>query len=639
MINISAIKLPTAFLIYKNTKGEKKEFLEPVSKINIFVGSNNSGKSRFMRELSKQDSYEAKIQNSNLADINSEILEYITSIESKFYEQNISEINHLSSDELSRIKSELKDSLNLSSENYENIKFLIRKWVNYKDTGKALTRSDRLIDFDIDTKRLLEGIIKSGAAKIFNLLKQIPDYQKSDNPLKVYIPTLRGLRQLDEAHTDFYLTKTRQDYFPNQIKRAGAIMNPEELKNPEVFTGLKLYESIDKLRSGLYPERNLFNKYQKFIGNEFFEGKQIELTPYPEEKVVIVKIGNEKEQPIHHLGDGIQSAIILSFLPFVMQEQTFFFIEEPEMYLHPGLQRKILEFYARAEECKKHTFFMTTHSNHFLDITIDIKDVSIFTFNKILDESSGDEQTPNFAIEAVDSGCESSLELLGVRNSSVFLVNATIWVEGITDRWYLRKMLESYMKYLEDSENEILKMRLEEDTHYSFVEYGGANITHWSFLDKEERPIEIKTLCAKAMVIVDDDGGTKLERKEKLREVLGDDLIILPCREVENLLPYKVIKEIVSEYENNPELVIKDFKYEQYKEKPLGKFIEEKMLNKNPKRSYKADSGTLKIKKEFCNKAIDKIEYVDLPESTQTVVQQIYEFIYKRNSDNFRDHS
>ena len=32
-------------------------------------------------------------------------------------------------------------------------------------------------------------------------------------------------------------------------------------------------------------------------------------------------------------------------------------------------------------------------------------------------------------------------------------------------------------------------LEYKEDYHYSFVEYGGNNITHWSFLDKEETPI------------------------------------------------------------------------------------------------------------------------------------------------------
>ena len=111
----------------------------------------------------------------------------------------------------------------------------------------------------------------------------------------------------------------------------------------------------------------------------------------------------------------------------------------------------------------------------------------IFTFRKKLSqEEETDEQTPTFIVESVESGNSSSLELLGVRNSSVFLVNATIWVEGITDRWYLRKMLDSYMEYLK--EDGFLSLSLEEDVHYSFVEYGGNNITHWSFLDNEEHP-------------------------------------------------------------------------------------------------------------------------------------------------------
>lgn len=360
-----------------------------------------------------------------------------------------------------------------------------------------------------------------------------------------------------------------------------------------------------------------------------FENQTVTLIPKQKEKVVFVKIGNEKEQPIHHLGDGIQSAIILSFLPFVRKEQTFFFIEEPEMYLHPGLQRKILDFYNSLEQ---HTFFLTTHSNHFLDITIDIKDVSIFTFRKILDDSENDEKEPNFTIEAVDSGCESSLELLGVRNSSVFLVNATIWVEGITDRWYFRKMLNSYMDFLEEKDE--LKLRLEEDTHYSFVEYGGANITHWSFLDYEEHPIEVERLCAKAVVIIDGDGEKKMKRKEDLEKILDDRLIILPCREVENILPYKVIKEVVMEYEKNDELNIPEFNFDKYQHKFLGTFIESQMLKNDSSRKggYKEKSGTIKAKTDFCERALPKIQYDDLDESVKEIIEKIYDFIHLQNS-------
>lgn len=633
MIKFNAIKLPDAFDIYKNTDGEKVEFLEPISKINIFVGSNNSGKSRFMRSLSIQSDYEIKPQDIKLELINSKILNFISSIETKFADLHVSEVNHLSINDLINIESKIVNSINLSTDVYKDIRTFIKKWSDYKEVTSYNSEAGwRVLQIHQKDRSFLENLIRNGATEVLEFLNQIPVFSKSDFPSKVYIPTLRGLRPLDDEHTDVYIQRTREDYFPHQVDGDAETLETVERKNPEIFSGLSLYKTITDLLLGNNTERNLIYKYQKFISEKLFEGKQVTLIPNQKEKVVIVKIGNEKEQPIYHLGDGIQSAIILSFLPFVMQEQTFFFIEEPEMFLHPGLQRKILNFYNSLEQ---HTFFLTTHSNHFLDITIDIKDVSIFTFRKIFDESDEEELTPNFTIEAVDSGCESSLELLGVRNSSVFLVNATIWVEGITDRWYLRKMLNSYMDYLKDKGE--LKLDLEEDTHYSFVEYGGANITHWSFLDYEEHPIEVERLCAKAIVAIDGDGEKKMKRKEDLEKILDDRLIILPCREVENLLPYKVIKEVVAEYEaKNPDLKLKDYSYDKYQNEYLGTFIESTMLKSNIKRrsGYREKppkTGTIKGKLDFCEKALPKIQYEDLPDSTKEIIKNIYQFIYEQN--------
>ena len=100
----------------------------------------------------------------------------------------------------------------------------------------------------------------------------------------------------------------------------------------------------------------------------------------------------------------------------------------------------------------------------------------------------------HFTIENLSEGDNRALELLGVRNSSVFLTNCTIWVEGITDRHYLRHYLKLYAEeHKDDSDFEDFK----EDYHYSFVEYGGNNITHWSFLDKETKPIECRKIVWK----------------------------------------------------------------------------------------------------------------------------------------------
>ncbi len=413
--------------------------------------------------------------------------------------------------------------------------------------------------------------------------------------------------------------RTKQDYFSDVLDNG----------QPEIFSGLTIYERLTELLLGTNSERRTIAQYQNFISKTLFEGQPITLIPSPKNKVVTVKIGQEKDRPIYELGDGVQSAIILSFLPFVMKEPTFFFIEEPESHLHPGFQRKLLEHFARESN---HRFFFTAHSNHLLDVTIDIEDLSIFTFRKQLDiKLDDDEQSPTFTVENVDASHRSSLELLGVRNSSVFLVNATIWVDGITDRWYLRSMLNSYRDYLVAQGNKSL--RVEEDVHYCFVEYGGSNITHWSFLDHEDHPIEVQNLCARALLVIDQDGEKKLQRKKDLQKTLDDRLIVLPCREIENTLPYEIIKAVVLDFEKTPERELPDFQYEDYKNGPLGHFIVDKILSGDivRKGSYAEDSGTIKSKVDFCKRAIEKINYETLPESTQEVVRRIYEFIIKMN--------
>ena len=49
----------------------------------------------------------------------------------------------------------------------------------------------------------------------------------------------------------------------------------------------------------------------------------------------------------------------------------------------------------------------------------------------------GDQDEVNYEVKLATSPDANILRELGVRNSSVFLTNATIWVEGITDRMYM----------------------------------------------------------------------------------------------------------------------------------------------------------------------------------------------------------
>lgn len=613
---ISAIKLENPDG-YKNSDSANAEYLEPISRVNMFVGSNNSGKSRFMRYLASQANYTIKPGQFKEAD--TKLQAALTRMRGSMESYRVDAFGSINLNEVRRHLEAIGQDISFSKNVYSNLRSVIDGWSQVHPNsaisgGSHPTPSER---------RMLGQALFDPANEIKAVLDGLPSFAQ---PARIYIPTLRGLRPLDDTFKDFYLESTRNSYFtfPKKSSEEDGV----ELAEPEIFTGLQFYRRLTDLLLGKNPERRQVARYQEFLSEMLYEGQTIELIPSQNERTVVVKIGKELERPIHELGDGIQSLVILTFLPFVSRVPSFFFIEEPEIYLHPGLQRKILEFFTSS---KVHRFFLTTHSNHFLDLTADFKNVSIFTFSKEVEDI--EDTTPQFQIEAVDSGHSSSLELLGVRNSSIFLVNSTIWVEGITDRLYFREMLSQYMD--EQVESNAINYRFEEDIHYSFVEYGGANIVHWSFLDADQPQINVDRLCARAIVIIDKDGSSKLGRKDALQQKLQGRLLILDAREIENLLPPKIIKEVVLELEKEPKPTIRDFNYESYRDEYLGTFIESKILKGKATRrgGYKEEkgSGTLKGKLDFCKRALPKIVFDDLPESTKETVSKIFDFIAARN--------
>ena len=396
-----------------------------------------------------------------------------------------------------------------------------------------------------------------------------------------------------------------------------------------------MYEATKKLLLGQRSDREKVRDFENFLSETFFQNREVNIVPRDGSDVLYIGIGGGEEYPIYNLGDGIQSIIILTYPLFFNQgRELLFFIEEPEHGLHPGMQRVFMETLMR-EEFSSFQYFLTTHSNHLLDITLDINQVSIYTFEQ--DRSRTDDA--HFLIENVDNEHINTLELIGVRNSSVFLSNCTIWVEGITDRIYIRRYLDVYQ---EDK-----GVKFKEDLHYSFVEYAGGNITHWSFLeapDPEHPNIEVERLCGKLFLITDkDDAGLKKDgtadkrytkkqlRHQKLRRSLGDRYCCLDCREIENTLSPEILKKVVQDYEGSEvDLAYKNFDYTEYKNKYLGSFIEANVTGIS--KGYKSQSGTIKDKVNFAKKAVHHINSVeDLSQEARNLTEKLYEFIKSNN--------
>lgn len=595
--------------------------LDNLSKVNIFIGPNNSGKSRLLRNIYQEKTYDFLPSDFNYKAINTITREYNrlkkenfkafiigkpSNIDSSFY-SDIPELKYIQIN--TDYKSSISQWINNFSKMTENVKEAIR-------TNNRLGNSSKAIEF-----------FEYASQDLFrDIQNEISKYSRKQYSFKkLYIPTLRGLRPF-QHEIDYYKERTMKDYFKNSDDNS-------------IFTGLGMYQQLKEHLFGDLKKRNTIKQFKNFLSNIFFEGEEITLIPRIDSDVVYIKIGNEEEYPIFHQGDGIQQLIILTFQLYLLKdEHAIVYIEEPELYLHPGLQRKFIEFLTDDTFKKLQTFF-TTHSNHFLDMTLDFNHISVYKFSKTVEKDDTANTIAKFSIENSSNEDRNLLEILGVKNSSVFLTNCTIWVEGVTDRLYFRKYLEIFQKdqKQKDSNHKIF----EEDKHYSFVEYSGNNITHWSFLNDDDESIDVDSLCGKLFLISDKDEN-KEDRHEKLTEKLGDRYYCLKCREIENLLTPEVLVNVIKSYGESDENITIPSSQSAYKIAKLGEYIEDTILKdksktkrktKNKERPYSSESGTIKDKIPFAKNAIKNINTIDdLSDEAKDICEKIYNFIKSNNT-------
>ncbi|WP_243891267.1 ATP-dependent nuclease, partial [Acinetobacter baumannii] len=403
--------------------------------------------------------------------------------------------------------------------------------VRYKDY--FLKNFEKIKLYRIKDKEIFTTITQQISTKI-----EENDLLIANDSGKKYIPILRGMRPvINEKNKLPYLERTQKDYFNNQ----------HEYSSTNIITGELLYEDLKIHLLGEPEQRDLIKDYEEKLSQYFFDNEPVSLIPKHDQDVVNIKIGKDKQFPISQLGDGLQQAIILTYEAFTKKDEIYsFFIEEPELHMHAGMVRQLMNFYLNETN---HYYFFTTHSNHLLDMADESDQVIIQKFVK--QPKSENPKEFEFKIYRCDRD-RDLLASLGVKPSSVYLANCTIWVEGITDRLYITKYMEKYLSELENSDLEQYKKyrRFMPNYHYTFVEYAGSNLTHWSFSDDYADHLEDKGLSAKAvasemLLIADGDIQGKADRVRILKSELNkENYYILECKETENTLPKSSIVRV-----------------------------------------------------------------------------------------------
>lgn len=636
LADISAIKIENPKGSGFTMEGKSNDVLMGTKLINIFIGENSAGKSRFLRKLLVDNFFDF--------DINSDFKEQILPIIKKLAYHptnpntpNLKIKNRYSEIIYKAMSHDDKDILDNATEQVINNAI--------EQDSLALFSSISLSDIIKKRNSGLTPSLVDKLTKISHDCNSINQFLEN----REYIPILRGLRPLS-SENDVFKTRTEKDYFV-YIER-----------NIDIYTGYLLYNDLVHSLLGMESERENVKKFEQYLSIYFFEGKQITLIPKKDREgsinpndVVYIKIGNEPMLPIYQLGDGIQALIILTVRPFLTTEPTMFFIEEPEQHLHAGMQRALIE---ALRACPQHKYFFTTQSNHFIDLSIESHDIALFSVKKTLDI---DNNANSVIVNQQDRS--DILKDLGVLGSSVLLANCSIWVEGITDKLYLRVYLSRFindLKKISESETHSPEERkinrsryhklqsFNENLHYVFVEYQGSNITHWNFFDSDdEKSTPAKKINKDILLIADKDIDSKGTRVDTLKSALNDNFQLLDYKEIENYIPHKIIIETAKKrwntFNGKGKCRINTAKLHKLKfnniSTGIGRTLEKAVIYsddvKKDRKFFEDKSGTIKDKVKFCETACHLMESGEtdweLTDELRTLCDTVWTFIEKHN--------
>lgn len=200
------------------------------------------------------------------------------------------------------------------------------------------------------------------------------------------------------------------------------------------------------------------------------------------------------------MGSGLKTIIMVLLNLIVLKKECdnkcIFLFEELENNLHPALQRKLFEYIYDCAYNENLTIFLTTHSHVAINTFFDKECASIYHVEKNNNVST---------IHKVENYIDkvNILDDLDIRASDLFQSNGIIWVEGPSDRVYIKKWIELRNK-------DII-----ENKHYQFAYYGGRLLSHYTAEMQSENLISVLLTNRNSAIIMDSD---KISEKDDINE-------------------------------------------------------------------------------------------------------------------------
>lgn len=381
-------------------------------------------------------------------------------------------------------------------------------------------------------------------AKLFNRGNNFPEYVYSENQNDIFkIFFKKYWDDLASKYTSFF------DGYKFRRLNSERNITPEQ-KNPQQHELLFNGEGATRLicqfiTSSSYDEKLieeiLLSELNKIMApDSIFTAIQIqEIDGINWE--IFLKEKDSKRFPLSQSGSGLKTIILVLLNLLVIPEtkeyknkRIVFAFEELENNLHPALQRRLFNYiYDYAVE-KDVSVFLTTHSHVAINVFANKEKSQILHVVK-----ENNISTMRTIANHVDK--IKILDDLDVRASDLFQSNGIIWVEGPSDRIYIKKWLEVFYD-----------CKYEEGNHYQFLYYGGKLLAHYTVDNDKEREelINILTTNRNSAIVIDSDKRKKTDNindtKNRIEEEFKKNNIfcwITKGKEIENYISFSDIEK------------------------------------------------------------------------------------------------